>query len=147
LIAELHTIFLRDLGRLKDELLAFETEEDLWLARPGTNNTAGHLCLHLCGNLRHFVGAVIGNTNYQRQRDNEFSGNQLSREHLLLEIAHTEVDVTQGFEKMDPNLLQRSYPLEVFGRPMTYGYFLMHLSGHLNYHLGQINYFRRIERG
>jgi len=147
LIEELHSIFLRDLGRLKDELLSFESEEAIWLARPATKNSAGHLTLHICGNLRHFVGAVIGHTGYQRQRENEFSGNKLSREELLLEIAQAEVDVTRGLEKMATSLLQQPYPLEVFGRPMTYSFFLLHLSGHLNYHLGQINYFRRIERG
>ena len=41
----------------------------------------------------------------------------------------------------------KTYPIEVFGQPMTTGYFLTHLATHLNYHLGQINYHRRLVAG
>jgi uncharacterized damage-inducible protein DinB len=40
--------------------------------------------------------------------------------------------------------LTSQYPLQVLGYPMTTTYFLVHLYGHLNYHLGQVNYLRRL---
>jgi hypothetical protein len=41
-------------------------------------------------------------------------------------------------------VLEETYPLEVLGYPMSTQYFLIHLYGHLNYHLGQVNYHRRL---
>jgi uncharacterized damage-inducible protein DinB len=40
--------------------------------------------------------------------------------------------------------LKKEYPLVVFERAMTTDYFLIHLVAHLDYHLGQINYHRRL---
>ena len=47
-------------------------------------------------------------------------------------------------EKLSDEDLAANYPLEVFGHAMTTEFFLVHLATHLNYHLGQINYHRRL---
>ena len=144
LIAELIPLFSRDLDRLKAEVNAFESSEDLWVKRDGITNSAGNLTLHLCGNLRHFIGHVIGGSDYVRNRDLEFSATGLSKDTLINEIEQTQQEVVASLEKLDVAVLNQPYPIEVFGRPMNHGFFLIHLSGHLNYHLGQINYFRRL---
>ncbi len=40
--------------------------------------------------------------------------------------------------------LQKTFPINVFNYEMTTEFFLVHLTTHLNYHLGQINYHRRL---
>lgn len=140
----LSDLFERDLDRLTRELNAYSEEADLWILRGDINNTSGNLALHICGNLKHFVGAIMGNTGYVRQRDLEFSLKDVPRAELIQNIEETKQAVSQSLAGMSPSRLEEDYPLEVFGKPMSCAYFLIHLSGHLNYHLGQINYHRRL---
>ncbi|WP_420577561.1 DinB family protein [Ekhidna sp.] len=136
-------LFIRDLDRLKGECEAYSDESKLWIKVDGINNSAGNLTMHLCGNLQHFIGAVLGESDYKRNRDFEFSG-KASFEELLSEIESTKQVIDNYFNNVDPASFSSKYPLELFGYPMTVNYFLIHLEGHLNYHLGQINYHRRI---
>ena len=52
--------------------------------------------------------------------------------------------VTASLEGLDESMLAKDYPLEVFGSKMSHSYFLIHLFGHFSYHLGQVNYHRRL---
>ena len=136
-------LFLRDLDRLLKECNLYPSEEELWIKVDGINNTAGNLIMHLCGNLQHFIGAVLNESGYQRNRDFEFKG-KLSIEDLRTEIEATKSQLALYFERHAEDTFSGTYPLELFGYSMTIHYFLIHLQGHLNYHLGQINYHRRI---
>lgn len=137
-------LILRDLDSLATEISSYPTEESMWLLLGDIKNTAGNLCLHLCGNLQHFIGAVLGNTGYVRNREAEFADKHVPKEKLLAEIEATKKTVSQTLSQMDASELQEEYPIQVFGAPMTTEYFLIHLSGHLMYHKGQINYHRRL---
>ena len=66
-------LFKRDLGKLKEEVDSYQNEANLWIVTNDVSNSAGNLCLHLVGNLNHFIGAVLGDSGYVRQRDLEFS--------------------------------------------------------------------------
>lgn len=134
----------RDLKKLSEEITLYPTEESLWRTAPGITNSAGNLCLHLCGNLQHFFGAVLGKTGYQRNRPSEFSSKDVPKAALLEEIERTRTAVTQTLEHLKPSHLLNEYPEKVFDYPMTSLHFFMHLSAHLNYHLGQVNYHRRL---
>jgi uncharacterized damage-inducible protein DinB len=136
--------FDRDLNKLKNELKAFEEEENLWKVLPGVTNSAGTLALHLIGNLNHYIGAAMGNSGYERDRDAEFSLRDVPRGEILVQIEDTRQTVAKALLEFPEDWFSRKYPLEEFGYPMTYEYFMVHLVGHLNYHLGQINYLRRI---
>lgn len=144
ILSSIAEVMLRDLTKLEDEINAYADEASLWKVEKSINNSGGNLCLHLCGNLRHFVGKVMGHIPYQRDRDFEFSARNIPRAELLEQIVATKEAVTQTLSAVDPALLDKPYPIEVFGKPMTALYFLIHLAGHLNYHLGQINYHRRL---
>ncbi len=144
LISSVSEILQRDLNTLKKEIGSFNSEKTLWAIDGEIKNSAGNLCLHLCGNLQHFIGAVLGKTNYIRNRDAEFSTKGVSKESLIKEIEATIQSVQLTLASLDPTLIEQTYPLEVFGKPMTTGFFLIHLAGHLNYHLGQVNYHRRL---
>ncbi|CAN5407085.1 hypothetical protein BH10ACI3_BH10ACI3_19950 [soil metagenome] len=136
-------LYERDLAKLRTEVEQYPDEADLWRKEGDIPNSAGNLTLHLIGNLKHFIGAILGNSGYIRERDKEFSGTGVPREMLLSWIDETRNIVSSTLANHTPDDLARTYPLEVFGHPMTTEYFLVHLSTHLTYHLGQINYHRR----
>lgn len=137
-------LFDRELTMLEKEITHYPAEADIWKLNGEIKNTAGNLCLHLCGNLQHFVGTVLGHTGYVRNRDYEFAAKDIAREQLLREVQATKEVVHATLAKLDESILQKEYPLQTLGYPMTTSYFLIHLYGHLNYHLGQINYHRRL---
>src|SRR5262245_8156252 len=124
-------LYDRDLNKLKAELELYSDEADLW-KRPGDMpNSAGNLCLHLNGNLQHFFGAVLGGTSYVRDRDAEFSTQGIAREKLLSDIDTTISVVRSTLECISDDDLAAIYPIEVFGKPMSTGWFLTHLCTHL----------------
>lgn len=143
----LQTLFIRDLNKLAEELKQYPNEESLWRVEHGIANSGGNLCLHLCGNLQHFIGTILGNTGYVRNRDAEFSEKNIARQSLLEEIDRTKQEIEKTLPTLQHDQLHANYPVEVFGKPMTTLYFLMHLSAHLGYHLGQVNYHRRLVGG
>lgn len=138
------SIFSRDLIKLKTEIELYKTEANLWLVEKSIANSAGNLCLHLTGNLRAFIGAQLGNTGYIRHRDLEFSSKNIPKAELISQIEETIMVVSQTLNKLTEEDLNREYPVVVFAEKMTTGYFLVHLATHLGYHLGQINYHRRL---
>lgn len=137
-------LFTRDLNALKQELNLYTKEENLWLLDKAVTNTAGNLCLHLVGNLKTFIGASLGNTGYIRQRDLEFSQKNIPRAVLLQQVDETIDIVSNTLKTLTTADLQKEYVRRVFEDKMTTEYFLIHLTMHLSYHLGQINYHRRL---
>jgi len=139
-------LFERDLNRLKEEIDLYENEEKLWVIENGIKNSAGNLALHLLGNINHFVGAILGKTGYIRKREEEFSNKNISRNEILKEINKAIDMIKFVLAGIMDEEMQKDYPIEVFRNKgkMKVQYFLIHLTGHLNYHLGQINYHRRL---
>jgi hypothetical protein len=137
-------IFERDLLQLKKEIESYDDENKLWIIREGTSNSAGNLCLHLIGNLNHFIGATLGNTGYVRNRDDEFSLKNISRKELLNNIDKTIGIVKTSLGNLSDKDFEKDFPLEKHGKIVTTNFMLLHLVTHFNYHLGQINYHRRL---
>jgi uncharacterized damage-inducible protein DinB len=140
---ELLFLFRRDLESLRKELSAFKPEELLWTTTPGITNSAGNLTLHLCGNLRHYIGAVLGKNGYVRNRDAEFSTVNLSCEELFKIMDATGLELEKTLKNLNPQQLEEDFPMEVLNRKWKTETFILHLYGHFNYHIGQINYLRR----
>lgn len=140
----LHQLFLRDLDLLTQEITSYPIEDVLWVVKGDIKNSGGNLCLHLCGNLQHFIGAILGKNGYIRKRDAEFTDKDIPKAALLQQIEATKKAISATFETLSPAQLEANYPIEVFGKPMTTEYFLIHLLAHLTYHRGQINYHRRL---
>ena len=137
-------LFTRDLNALKKEINAYNNEDNLWLVTKDISNCSGNLCLHLVGNLNHFIGATMGNSGYVRQRDLEFSLKNVPRETLVKQIDDTIIMVSDVLKTLTETDLQKEYKRRAFEDTMTTEYFLVHLTMHLSYHLGQINYHRRL---
>lgn len=142
--AELFFLFKRDFESLRKELKQFTPEEKLWGVTGSITNSAGNLTLHLCGNLRHYIGAILGGSTYVRNREAEFSSTDFSLNQLLTLIDETEKDLEQAFQKLSNADLEKEFPVEVLNRKWITETFILHLYGHFNYHLGQINYLRRV---
>lgn len=147
LLNDLATLFHRDLTKLKSELSQYRDEQSIWAVPPGINNSAGNLALHLIGNLNTYIGAELGQSSYVRDRDAEFSLRDVPRTDLLAQLDETIAVINRTLPKLDPALLDQEYPLLVFKEKTTTGYFLVHLAVHLGYHLGQVNYHRRLVEG
>lgn len=137
-------LFERDLNKLAQEIAAYTNEQDIWKVQDGIANSGGNLCLHLVGNLKHFVGKMLGQIPYERKREKEFTDKDIPQQQLLQHIEETKTAVLSTIEKLNEEQLNNTYPSEVFGYSMSTEYFLIHLYGHLDYHLGQINYHRRL---
>lgn len=144
---ELSRLYYRDLTRLIQELEAFPNDESLWQTLPGVTNSAGNLALHLEGNLREFIGRLIGGLAFERKRDLEFSTKNLTRKELTGRIDSVRSVVPGVVAAMTSGLLEASYPQLMAGSVMTHQQALMHTYGHLSYHLGQIDYLRRTLTG
>lgn len=144
LIETLKSIFTRDLLKLKAEIELYQKEENLWRTDKAISNSGGNLCLHLIGNLNTYIGKEIGDTGYVRNRDLEFSQKGISRTELISKIDNTILIVQDALGKMKEDELDKEYPLLVFDKKTSTEYFLVHLAAHLAYHLGQINYHRRL---
>ncbi|WP_330744793.1 DinB family protein [Chryseobacterium sp. CP-77] len=140
----LRSLYNRDLNKLKTELEAYQSEENLWKTDKNISNSAGNLTLHLVGNLNHFIGTHLGNTGYVRQRDLEFSSKDIPKAELIEKVKATAAMIDSVLSQLSDEDLKKEYPLVVFESAMTTDYFLIHLLAHLDYHLGQVNYHRRL---
>jgi hypothetical protein len=137
-------IFERDLNKLKIEINSYPDESKLWIVEKNIKNSGGNLCLHLLGNLNQFICGVLGKSGYVRNRDAEFSDKNISKKMLIKNIDDTIKGIVETFQSLNVKDFDLIYPIDVFNKKMTTGFFLIHLTTHLNYHLGQINYHRRI---
>jgi Protein of unknown function (DUF1572). len=144
LIQTLKSLFHRDLEKLRNEISFYRQEENIWIVENSISNSAGNLCLHLIGNLQTYIGAEIGKTGYIRDRVAEFSLKDVPRSLLLDKIDDTMAVVTSALDLLSEDQLEEIYPILVFEEKTTTAYFLVHLTTHLTYHLGQINYHRRL---
>ena len=136
--------FLRDLNKLKEEISLYKDESDLWLLKGDIKNSAGTLALHLIGNLKDRIGTQLGGSGYVRNRDKEFADRTIPRENILKEIGEVITIVQKVIPTITDEKFKSEYPIEFLGQKRSVGEILFILYGHLNYHLGQINYHRRI---
>ena len=141
---DLAFLFRRDLTKLSKQIESFPNDEALWNTRPGVTNAAGNLALHLEGNLREFVGRQLGQIPYLRNRPLEFSARGLSRNALVARLSELRDSIPSIIENLTQEQMETEYPEVVLDAAMPTRQFLIHLYGHLNWHLGQVDYLRRI---
>ena len=140
----LKTLFTRDLLKVKREIELYQQESAIWKTEKQIPNAAGNLCLHLVGNLNTYIGATLDSSGYVRHRELEFSLKDIPKAELIRKIENTIVIVETALSKLTDQQLQEDYPLLVWEEKTSTEYLLIHLATHLSYHLGQINYHRRL---
>ncbi len=137
----------RDLRTLAREVGAYPDDRGLWQEVPGISNVAGTLVLHLAGNLQHYIGALLGKTGYVRDRAAEFARRDVPRSEMLRQIEAARAAVKAGLSGAASPGLDAEFPEVIAGKRVTTGDYLVHLTTHLTYHLGQIDYHRRVVTG
>jgi Protein of unknown function (DUF1572) len=144
MLESLVKLYERDLQKLSSEIEAYENEDNLWLIKSEISNSAGNLCLHLLGNLNHYIGHQLGGTDYIRNRPLEFSDKNVPKTILIEKIEATRAMLKQILPSISDETLAKNHTEEFFGGKDSNEFFLIHLLSHLNYHLGQVNYHRRL---
>lgn len=140
----LKTLYTRDLAKLKLEITLYSSEENIWRIDQNILNSAGNLCLHLVGNLNTYIGAELGNTGYIRNRPEEFSLKNVPRQELINKIDQTMEMLEIVVGSLTEDQLKSEFPRAVSDNRVSTEHFLIHLAMHLSYHLGQVNYHRRL---
>ena len=143
----LSELFGRDLLRLIQQMQAFPDEEMIWRTVPGVTNSAGNLVLHIEGNLREYVGRQLGDLQFKRNREVEFTAKRISREELVSRIEELRRSIPRIIASVSQEEMDSEYPEVVLEKALSVGAFLIHLYGHLNWHLGQVDYLRRTLSG
>jgi Protein of unknown function (DUF664) len=143
----LSAVLLRELAALRRAVEAYPDDDAPWRLPPGLPNAGGTLALHVAGNLRHYVGAVLGGSGYLRDRDAEFARRGVPRAALVAELDAASEDVERTLRALPEAALAEPYPERFGGRAVATGDWLVHLASHLAYHLGQLDYHRRVVTG
>jgi hypothetical protein len=136
----------RDLRCLAEQIEAYENEEDIWKVAPGIGNSPGTLAVHIAGNIQHYIGKHLGGSDYVRDREAEFSRRDVPRSVILEELGDARSALQAGLTELDDGTLRGEYPEKV-GAYLSVGQFMVHLAAHLGYHLGQVDYHRRMIAG
>ena len=144
---ELSALYARDIARLIQELQAFPDTASVWKTAPGVTNAAGTLALHLEGNLREYIGRQLGKIDFTRDRPLEFSARDVAREDVIARLEAVREMVPRVIASLSDDDLSGPFPEKYNGQSLTVRMFLMHLEAHLNYHLGQVDYLRRVATG
>lgn len=147
LLEYLHRTIPRDLQIFQREIELFPNDGAIWRTVPGITNPAGTLALHVCGNLRHYLGAVLGGSGYVRDRDAEFRLRGVPRQDLVENLLGAREVVTRTLQSLSPETLQAAYPEPMGDVTLRTDWFLLHLGTHLAFHLGQAGYLRRMITG
>jgi len=140
-------LFFRDLTRVVQELQAFPGTAACWATMPGVTNSAGTLALHLEGNLREYIGRQLGRVPFTRDRPREFSERGIAQTELIFRIEEVRTMIDAVLRGLPDEVLDAAFPEPLFGPMVSTWMTLIHLNGHLNYHLGQIDYLRRVSTG
>ncbi len=146
-VAALRAVILRDLAAVRREIEAYPDDASPWAEHGGMANPGGNLAMHLAGNLEHFIGRVLGGSDYVRDRDREFAGRDRSRAEIVAALDSASAAVARTLDGLDDEALLAVYPQDFGGRRLTTGVFLTQLAVHLAYHLGQLDAHRRAVTG
>lgn len=144
MIESFSKLYEQGLTKLRTEVESYPSEAELWKTGGNIPNSAGNLALHLIGNINHFFGATLGGTDYVRDRDLEFSSGEVSKEQIIAEIEKAINVVKDSLSALNSDDLQKTYPIQFQNEDVSTEYVIGYLLGHFNYHLGQIDYHRRL---
>jgi Protein of unknown function (DUF1572) len=147
LLGDLKVLYLREIATLERELDLYPDDTSVWKELPGLPNPAGNLMLHLAGSLQHFFGATLGKTLYQRNREAEFTKRNVPRSDLKQELSKARQGVIAAFDNLTEDSLRQVFPVHFADAPFSTRLTLLQFLSHLAYHLGQIDYHRRVVTG
>jgi len=140
----LANFYERDIRKLIDEISLFNNEENLWRTEGSVKNSSGNLALHIIGGLNYLIGTTLAHTGYVRDREQEFISKGVQRKVLVMQLEALILMINKTVKALTPEDMEAEYPI-FFDKPKTsVSYVLVQVLLHLNYHLGQVNYLRRV---
>ncbi|MDN5202078.1 DinB family protein [Fulvivirgaceae bacterium BMA10] len=118
-------------------------EEEIWQRPNQSSNSVGNLLLHLCGNITQYIIASLGETEDNRQRDEEFQATGGFSKSVLLEKLVSTVSKANEVIKnaSQKNLLQTR---SVQGFNFSGIGIVLHVVEHYSYHTGQIAFWIKL---
>jgi hypothetical protein len=134
----------RDLRKLIEEVNLFKNEENLWKVQGSVKNPSGNLVLHIIGGMNYLVGTLLAHTGYVRDRDQEFIRKGVARKVLVAQLEELIILIRETLDELTPEAMEEDYPIPFDGSKRPVSYVLIQLTLHINYHLGQVNYLRRV---
>ena len=137
----LGNFYERDIRKLIEELNLFKNDKNIWKIQGAVKNSSGNLALHIIGGMNHLIGTTLAHTGYVRNRDQEFIRKDVERRELVAQLEELIPMINKTLSAID---MEAEYPIIFDNEKRTNSYVLVQLSIHLNYHLGQVNYLRRI---
>lgn len=141
---EIANFYQRDIQKVIDEINLFNDDSNIWKTSGSTKNSSGNLVLHLVGGLNHLIGTTLANTNYVRNRNLEFEQKDIERVQLIEQLKELSFMIDKTINSISEEQLNNSFPIFFDKENATIKYVLIQLLLHINYHLGQINYLRRV---
>jgi hypothetical protein len=144
IVSSVAEILVRDLQRTIDEVASYKDTNDLWIKKGAINNSAGNLALHIGGAVNHFIGAVLGSNSFLRNREGEFGTSDIAMDEIISQLQKAQEVVKQVLATINDEDTFMEFPVKVMDNTMAIHFFLIQLVSHINYHLGQINYHRRL---
>ena len=140
----LANFYERDIRKLIEEINLFKNEETLWRTAGSVKNSCGNLVLHIIGGMNYLIGATLAQTEYARNREQEFIQKDVERKELIAQLEALILLINQTLNALTTEQMENEFPI-FFDKPKTsVNYVLVQLLAHLNYHLGQVNYLRRV---
>ena len=134
----------RDIRKLIEEVNLFRNEEDLWKTRGSVKNSCGNLALHIIGGTNYLFGTILSKSGYVRNRDLDFTQKDINRAELVGRLEALIPLIKGTLDSLGDDGMEAEYPILFDNVKNSNAYVLTQLSLHLNYHLGQVNYLRRI---
>lgn len=141
---EITSLYERDISKLIEEINSFKEEGNIWKTCGTIKNSSGNLALHIIGGLNYLIGATLSNTGYIRNRDEEFINKRIDRKIIVEQLQELIPIINKTVNQLKPEQMESPYPIFFDKENATNSYVLIQLLLHLNYHLGQVNYLRRV---
>ncbi|HKV23500.1 MAG TPA: DUF1572 family protein [Candidatus Acidoferrum sp.] len=115
------------------------TQEQFWRNPYGYGNSAGHLILHLTGNLNYYIGARVAGTDYVRNRDREFTESQkLDKSKVMQAFDETIAMVARAARAQSPQDWLKPYSADIEPEATERFMIFLRCAGHAYHHVGQL---------
>jgi uncharacterized damage-inducible protein DinB len=120
------------------------SNEQFWRKPYSYGNSAGHLVLHLTGNLNYYIGACVVETGYVRDRDREFTDKQPpQKEEALRAFDRAIAMVVDTIQKQNAEDWGKPYSAEREPEAADRFQIFVRCAGHAYHHVAQMVYLSR----
>jgi uncharacterized damage-inducible protein DinB len=137
---------LRQLANRIDDCLAKLTAEQIWARASDEQNAIGNLVLHLCGNIRQWIGFGVAGKPDIRVRDREFAARgDIEPSELRERLKAAVEEAVAGLEGVSSERLAETMKVQAYEVPVLEA--IYHVVEHFSQHTGQIIFATRLLTG